>query len=205
MSQGQVCTEARSRGQSNHKALHTHLVYLNSPAQATASALGLPPWPCPGASRLSLPRGRLPPMRCTPSWLGRRIPRSICHSCRGNRALRMGPSLSPLRSLPPDCWRSRPASQPPSCSALPSPKAVHCSVPASHCALPRWAGPHHACLPPASSTARLFPARGPRGGAHSPGSQPRHQRRVRQGQGARASPQDPEHHLSSDSPLQPRS
>lgn len=145
----------------------------------------------------SSPLGRLHSHVCVPPpGQAARIPRSICLlSCRGNRAQQMGPSLSPSGAcLPPE-----PASRllaftalPRSLRAglaLPSPNAVHCSVPAKHRALPRWAGT--AVLPASCLRHCSFPARGPgevpTPPAHSPGP------------GRAEEGQSPQHHLTSDS------
>ena len=86
--------------------------------------------------------------------------------------------------------------------ALPSPKAVHCSVPASHQALPRWAGTAP-CLPASCLRHCSLPARGPEE-VPTPRLTAQGATQGRARAGSQGQPQDPEHHLSSES-LQPRS
>lgn len=156
---GQNHMEPRSRGQSKHRTQHPHLRVQPMPLHLP---LGSASWPSLGSSSPSLPLGCLRSHLCVhPPGQAARIPRSIClRSCRGNQARRMGPSLSP----------SEPASRllaftalPRSLRAglaLPSPNAVHCSVPANRQALPRWAGTEP-CLPASCLRHCSLPAWGP--------------------------------------------
>lgn len=201
MSQGQVCTEARSRGQSNHKAPHTHLVYSTVQPRPQHRPFGLP---LPGRVREPpgfLPRWAPASHACTPPGQAVRIPRSICLlSCCGTGSFPIGaPACLLLGALPRPLlgMLTALASQPPSWAALGESKARPLLSSSQPPSAPRWAGTAP-CLP--ASTKHCSP-QGPRGGAHS--------RLTAQGTNAGSGkgrepgpPQDPEHHLSRIPPAQ---
>lgn len=147
---------------------HTHLVYLTVQPRPQHPPLGSPPWPCPGASSLSLSLGRLPShARVHPPGQAVRIPRSICLlSCCGNRAQRMGPSLSPSGACLQTVGIHGSASQPPSWARAAESKSrpllSSCQPPSA----PQMGRDRTmpACLLP---QALLAPCQRPRGGAHS--------------------------------------
>lgn len=140
----------------------------------------LQPFPPPGAPAF--------PCVCTPSWPGSEDPQvHLSAELLWEPSSANGPEPVSLRSLPPDCWRSRlclAASELGSRCRVQKPSTAQFQ-PATKRS-PDGQGPHHACLPPASGTARSLP--GAQRRCPLPGSQPRGPRRVRQGQGARASP-----------------
>lgn len=140
----------------------------------------LQPFPPPGAPAF--------PCVCTPSWPGSEDPQvHLSAELLWEPSSANGPETVSLRSLPPDCWRSRlclAASELGSRCRVQKPSTAQFQ-PATKRS-PDGQGPHHACLPPASGTARSLP--GAQRRCPLPGSQPRVPRRVRQGQGARASP-----------------
>lgn len=156
--------------------------------------------------------GRLQEPPARPSLLGRlhsracvhppgqavRIPRSICLlSCCGNRARRMGPSLSPSGACLQTVGVHGSASQPPSWARAAESKSrplLSSSQPPSTPQMGRDRTMPACLLPRHCSLPARGPGEVPTPQAHSPGGQA--------GLCKGGEPQGPEHHLSSDS-LQP--
>lgn len=158
--QCQGCPGPRSSGQSNHKTQQAHLVYPTTQPRPQHPALGLPPWPSLGACSRSLPAGAPTFLcMCTPSWPGGEDPQvHLSAELLWEPSSANGPEPVSLRSLPPDCWRSRlclAASELGWRCRVQKPSTAQFQPATKHS--PDGQGPHHACLPPASGTARSLP------------------------------------------------
>lgn len=187
-------SRAKTQGQSSHGAQHTQWFGLQPRPQHLP--LGSASGPPPGASSPSLPTGTPTfPFMGTPSWPCGKDPLvHLSAELSWEPSSANGPEPVSLRSLPPDCWRSRlchAASELGSHCRVQTPSTAQFQPTTKH--FPDGQGPHCACLPPASGTAHSLP--GAQGKAHCPGSQPWVPGRAGEGQG-------PRYHLPSGS-LQP--
>lgn len=190
---GQNHTEPRSRGQSKHRTQHPHLRVQPRPQRLP---LGSASWPSLGSSSPSLPTG-VPalPFVCTPSWPGSEDPQvHLSAELSWEPSSADGPELVSPRACLQTVGVHGSASQPPSWARTAESKRrplLSSSQPPSTPQMGRDRAVPACFLP----QALLAPCLGPRGGAHSLGSQPWAPRRAGEGQG-------PAHHLSRDS-LQP--
>lgn len=136
-----------SRGESNHGAQHT--LWLSVPA-------------VPGSPQ-SIPHHWAPtfPGVCTPSWPGSKDPRvHLSAELSWEPSSANGPKPVSLRSLPPDCWRSRlclAASELGSHCRVQTPSTAQFQPSTKHS--PDGQGPP--CLPASCLRHCSLPARGP--------------------------------------------